>query len=57
MGKTLSSLEDLGVASISSKTCTRCLSDLWVINLCDQAQLRKQNLDSSSNKSILMESQ
>ncbi|XP_020022103.1 scaffold attachment factor B1 isoform X1 [Castor canadensis] len=59
MAETLSGLGDSGAAgaaalsSASSETGTRRLSDLRVIDL--RAELRKRNLDSSGNKSFLME--
>ncbi|XP_077835498.1 scaffold attachment factor B1 isoform X35 [Macaca mulatta] len=59
MAETLSGLGDSGAAgaaalsSASSETGTRRLSDLRVIDL--RAELRKRNVDSSGNKSVLME--
>ncbi|XP_069864290.1 scaffold attachment factor B1 isoform X1 [Dipodomys merriami] len=59
MAETLSGLGDSGAAgaaslsSASSEAGTRRLSDLRVIDL--RAELRKRNLDSSGNKSFLME--
>ncbi|XP_076415871.1 scaffold attachment factor B1 isoform X1 [Peromyscus maniculatus bairdii] len=59
MAETLSGLGDAGaagaaaVSSAASETGTRRLSDLRVIDL--RAELRKRNLDSSGNKSALME--
>uniref|UniRef100_A0A2K5HNN4 Scaffold attachment factor B n=1 Tax=Colobus angolensis palliatus TaxID=336983 RepID=A0A2K5HNN4_COLAP len=59
MAKTLSGLGDSGAAgaaalsSASSETGTGRLSDLRVIDL--RAELRKGNVDSSGNKSVLME--
>ena len=59
MAETLSGLGDAGaagtaaVSSTASETGTRRLSDLRVIDL--RAELRKRNLDSSGNKSVLME--
>uniref|UniRef100_A0A8C2LDR3 Scaffold attachment factor B n=1 Tax=Cricetulus griseus TaxID=10029 RepID=A0A8C2LDR3_CRIGR len=59
MAETLSGLGDAGaagaaaVSSAASETETRRLSDLRVIDL--RAELKKRNLDSSGNKSVLME--
>ncbi|XP_012501581.1 PREDICTED: scaffold attachment factor B1 [Propithecus coquereli] len=59
MAETLSGPEKSGAAGVaalssaSSETGTRRLSDLPVIDL--RAELRKRNLDSSGNKSALME--
>nr|XP_051686020.1 scaffold attachment factor B1 [Oryctolagus cuniculus] len=59
MAETLSGLGDSGAAgtaalsSASSEAGTRRLSELRVIDL--RAELRKRNLDSSGNKSVLME--
>lgn len=59
MAETLSGLGDSAAAgtaalsSASSEAGTRRLSELRVIDL--RAELRKRNLDSSGNKSILME--
>ncbi|KAM5238829.1 scaffold attachment factor B1-like isoform 5-T5 [Ctenodactylus gundi] len=56
MAEALSGLGDSGAAALSSSssdTGTRRLNELRVIDL--RAELRKRNLDSSGNKSVLME--